>query len=34
MLGRNAERRVRAEFDHHGSIAFLMALFEGRRAAA
>jgi glycosyltransferase involved in cell wall biosynthesis len=34
MLGRNAERRVRSEFDHHGSIAFLMALFDGRRAAA
>ncbi len=33
-LGRNAERRVRSEFDHHCSIAFLMALFDGRRAAA
>jgi glycosyltransferase involved in cell wall biosynthesis len=33
-LGRNAERRVRSEFDHHRSIAFLMALFDGRRAAA
>jgi glycosyltransferase involved in cell wall biosynthesis len=33
-LGRNAERRVRSEFDHHRSIAFLTALFDGRRAAA
>ena len=34
LLGRNAERRVRSEFDHHLSIAFLVALFDGRRAAA
>src|SRR5262245_5557270 len=33
-LGRNAERRVRSEFDHRRSIAFLLALFDGRRAAA
>jgi glycosyltransferase involved in cell wall biosynthesis len=33
-LGGNAERRVRSEFDHDRSIAFLSALFEGRRAAA
>jgi glycosyltransferase involved in cell wall biosynthesis len=34
VLAGNAERRVRSEFDHDLSIAFLMALFDGRRAAA
>ena len=33
-LGRNAEHRVRSEFNHHRGIAFLMTLFDGRRAAA